>query len=311
MVEPAACPDCTAKGRTRGRCLTCHGRGQVLLDDAGLLVADIGEWGQEKYDLIRYYAEMFTTSMRGKWGLLAYIDLFSGPGQGWFGSGSLVDTSPLIALSARIPFDRYVFCDLSPRNIDDLKVRVTARFPDAAVTYIVGDANQEVDKALRALRRRPGQTMLAFCMLDPYRLAALKFATVQRLANIFLDFLVLVPSYMDANRHRLILEAADNAVVAEFLGNDHWREGWANLERRRGVGAFGRFVANEFSASMAKLEFDLGARRVVRRPENNMKLYHLLGFSRHRVGVGFFRIAEKRTDPVRKTGQGSLFEDDD
>jgi three-Cys-motif partner protein len=254
---------------------------------------------------------MFTTSMKGKWGIRAYLDLFSGPGKASFGSGEAVDTSPLIALSARKSFDRYVFCDLNPRNIESLRTRVEARFQRATVAYVVGDANLEAARILHELHRNPGQTMLVFCMLDPFRLAALKFATVQKLAGRFVDFLVLVPSYMDANRHRAILEGRDNTVLAEFLGNPGWREAWADLESRRGVGAFGRFVANEFIVSMVRLGFQVGARRVVRRRENNMKLYHLLGFSRHERGLQFFRIADRRTDPIRKTGQLSLFDEDE
>lgn len=310
MVDQVACPDCVSKGRGRTGCLTCQGEGSVFLDNDGLLLAAVGEWGGEKYDLIRYYADLFTASMKGKWSTIAYVDLFSGPGRARFEDGTTVDTSPLIALSVRHPFDRYVYCDLNPTNTEALRVRVEGRFPGSAITYIVDDANQAIDLVLDALRRRPGETMLTFCLLDPFRLAALRFATIASLARVFVDFLVLVPSYMDANRHRALLEQPDNPVLGDFLGNHGWRSAWADLERRRGVGAFGRFVATEFVASMERLNFRLGAWRVVRRRENNMKLYHLLGFSRNALGLEFFRIAELRTKPAVKAGQLSLFEED-
>lgn len=286
----------------------------MAVDEHGLLVAEVGEWGEEKYDLIRYYAKLFTTSMKKpKWDALVYMDLFSGPGRARFKStGEIVDASPLIALSVKNLFDRYVFCDIKEGNITALQSRVERCFPGVDARFVVGDCNQRIGEVLAALPR-PGKTnrVLSLCMVDPSRMAQLKFNTIRCLSQRFIDFLVLVPSYMDANRQPKVYEKPKNRVVAEFVGNEDWRVKWAELSARLGKAAFGRFITNQFRESMENLGFRLGARRVVRRYENNMKLYELLGFSRADVGVTLWQIAKRETDPVKKTGQLSLFAEED
>jgi len=36
------------------------------VEDDGLTIPEVGEWGKEKYNLLGYYAELFTKSMRDK-----------------------------------------------------------------------------------------------------------------------------------------------------------------------------------------------------------------------------------------------------
>ena len=283
-----------------------------ITDERGLRAERVGEWAEAKYDLVEYYTNMFTTSMRNKWGHLVYLDLFCGPGRAQLGDGPLVDSSPSIALGLKHPFTRYVFCDVQPENISALRERVELDHPTLDARFVAGDANAKISQILEELPRfgkGKQNSMLSFCLLDPYRMRSLKFQTIRRLASLFIDILILVPTYMEANRDWKSYQRVGNRVVADFIGRDDWRTDWEKLEARRGRGAFGRFVRTQFVASMTQLGFTLGAQRVVRY-EHRVKLYHLLGFSRNVRGLDFWQIAEKRTDPVRQTGQLSLFGDD-
>jgi three-Cys-motif partner protein len=181
------------------------------LDDDGLYTPEVRAWAERKYRLISYYAEMFATSMKDKWSRV-YVDLFAGAGRGRIKETSrIVATSALLALGVRSPFDRYVFCDIDLQCIGALGNRVEREHPDRDVRYVTGDANQLVESVLQEIPRgRRGAGVLTFCVLDPFNLGNLKFSTVERLSSIFVDFLVLIPSYMGANRNEGVYVAANN-----------------------------------------------------------------------------------------------------
>jgi three-Cys-motif partner protein len=266
------------------------------LDDDGLYTPEVGEWAERKYRLLSYYAEMFATSMKDKWASRVYIDLFAGAGRGRIRETSrVVATSALLALGVRNPFDRYVFCDIDSDCVAALTMRVRRTYPDRDVRYLTGDANELIDVVLRNVPQpRTGAGVLAFCVLDPFNLGNLSFTTVARLSAIFVDFLVLIPSYMDANRNEQAYMAADNDTVADFLGNPGWRDDWS-----RARGEFGSFVVDQFGRSMKRLGFIYegpGGEVLVHLPRKNIKLYHLAFYSKRDLGMKFWRQARKYSD---------------
>jgi three-Cys-motif partner protein len=266
------------------------------LGDDGLYTPEVGEWAERKYRLISYYAQMFATSMKGKWASRTYLDLFAGAGRGHIKETSrIVPTSALLALGVRDPFDHYVFCDVDPDCIAALEARVRQSHPDRDVRYLPGDANELVDAVLDAVpKHRPGAGVLSFCVLDPFNLSNLRFRTIERLSTIFVDFLVLIPSYMDANRNEAIYVAGENNTLAEFLGNPNWREEWS-----RARGEFGTFVVNQFGQSMKRLDFIYegpGDEVTIFLPRKNVKLYHLAFYSKNELALRFWRQARKYSD---------------
>jgi three-Cys-motif partner protein len=286
-------------------------RVRYVADEEGLRADKVGEWGEQKYDFLRYYAQMFSNSMRGKWDSLAYIDLFSGPGRAQLEDGRFVDTSPTIALGLPRPFDLYVFCDLDEANVEVLRTRWERSYSDRDARFLNGDSNMLVADVLRQLPTPSrGHTLLGLCVLDPYNLNSLKFTTVEKLAQYYMDFLVLIATDMDANRHWAIYERPANRVVADFTGQEGWRQEWAQYEARVGNRAFARFVRKQFVRSMEALNLRPGGACLIRRGANNMVLYELVLFSRSKLGREFSKIAQRRTDPLRKLGQGNLFEDE-
>ena len=90
---------------------------------------EIGPWGEEKYRLVRNYAQIFATSMKKKWQCRVYIDLFAGAGRARIKeSRKIVDGSPLISLGIEDRFDRYIFCENDSTNLDALTKRVINDF---------------------------------------------------------------------------------------------------------------------------------------------------------------------------------------
>jgi three-Cys-motif partner protein len=269
----------------------------MMVEDDGLHTPEVGDWAERKYRLIAYYAQMFSTSMKRKWDCRAYIDLFAGAGWGRVRDTTRVlPTSALLALAVPDPFDRYVFCDLDPACTDALQRRVDREYGDSRrVDYLTGDSNELVQEILDGMREelRRG-SFLSFCVVDPCSMANLKFSTIEQLSTLLGDFLVLIPSYMDAHRNEGAYLDPGNATVEEFLGDPDWRE-----KREASGGEFGAFVVDQLGLAMKRLGFiydGLGEEVTVYLPRKNVKLYHLAFYSKNELGMRFWRAARKGSD---------------
>jgi three-Cys-motif partner protein len=257
------------------------------------LLPEIGPWADQKYRLLRHYAEILSTAMRGKWGARAYVDIFAGAGRARIkGSTEEVQTSPLIALSVPHPFDHYIFCDLDDRQLAALRSRVQDGFPTASVTYLQGDSQELVPKVRAALPRPPGGT-LVLCFADPFRLRNLRFPTLQSLAaGESMDFLVLLPTGMDARRNTAAYTQEQSTVLDDALGTSSWRRRWEG----GGPAAFSAFVAQEFTSRMEAIGFAHGGFKElaqIKWQQKNLPLYHLGFFSRHELGGKFWKEARR------------------
>jgi three-Cys-motif partner protein len=250
----------------------------VPVSDDGLLTPTVGEWGEEKYQLVRCYADIFATGMKNRWECRVYIDLYAGSGRARLeSSGRIVDASPLQVLGIRHPFDRYIFCDLEEQNIATLKVRVERGHGGRDVKYVVGDSNQKVGEVIRHIpQHAAGFRVLTFCFVDPFKVAHFKFRTIEQLAtDRAIDFLVLIPTGMDATRNQY----QQNQLLEEFLGNSSWRTDRQAQPNRQ----FSNFFIEEFAKSMGTLGDrweGLPSTRVIRN-STNAPIYHLAFFSKH------------------------------
>ncbi len=155
---------------------------------------EIGSWGEEKYNLVRNYAQMFATSMKDKWQCRVYVDLFSGAGRAKIKDiRKIVDGSPLIALGIEDPFDRYIFCEEDATNIDALSKRVKAHYPSLDTHFFHGDANDCVDEILSLIpQHSSAYKVLGFCFVDPFKIDNLKFNTLKRLSTKYMDIATIV-----------------------------------------------------------------------------------------------------------------------
>jgi three-Cys-motif partner protein len=270
------------------------------LDDDGLPTLEIGAWGEEKYRHVFLYASLFIKSMRAKWDSLIYLDLFAGSGRSRIrGTRRIVRASPLMILGMPEAFDKYIFCEGNRKNAEALEKRYQRDFSNRKVKVISGDANSSVEKIITEMPR-PGKTqkVLGFCFLDPFQMQNLYFSTIEDLSQRFMDFLVLIPSSMDANRNEQNYVQLRNETFENFVGNSEWRIHW---QREKALGkSFEHFVVEEFGRSMQKLKYidpGLNEAVLIRSDEKNLPLYRLALYSKHKLGAKFWREAKKYSNP--------------
>lgn len=274
-----------------------------LIDD-GLFTPDVGAWGEQKYSLVQNYAQMFTASMKGKWNCRVYIDLFAGSGRARIrDSGRIVNASPLLALDIKSRFDKYIFCEENSIKIDALKERVSKAYPDVDPMFIHGDANKVVDQVLQEIpQHRPDFRVLSFCFADPYKLDNLKFETIRALAKKYMDFLILIPTGMDAHRNISYYIKPESRKVDGFLGTSSWRDDWHTAELK-GEKKFGAFLLKQYCKEMEALGYKYHDTEDIRYHKKNFSLYRLAFFSRHELGRKFWTESKKYS-----TNQFDLFQ---
>jgi len=255
-----------------------------------LICPEVRRWAETKYRLLGLYDELFATGMKRKWDQRIYIDLYSGAGQSCIsGTNTFLKGSPLIALTVDCPFDKYIFCEESEELLNALKARVQRIAPAANVAYIQGSCDSEIDKICKAIPRgSPTNKVLSLCLVDPFDFG-IKFETIKRLSNFFMDFLVLLAVGMDAGRNYDHYVDGNSTKVDEALGNREWRERWKAVGTRKGD--FRPFLAAEFSRSMESLNYlkqPLDRMKQVRSDEKNLHLYYSALFSRHETAYKFW-----------------------
>jgi three-Cys-motif partner protein len=273
----------------------------VDVADDGLTCSDVGKWAEEKHGLVSFYAKLFSTGMKDKWDERVYIELYAGAGYSKIrDTQRMIAGSPIQALTLEHPFDKYIFCEKSSKDLDALKVRVEKTVPHAKVAYVLGDCNQRIDDILAEIPpHSPGHRVLSLCFVDPYDIG-IKFETLRKLSKKYVDFLVLLALYMDANRN-IDNYVKDEAVkIDEFLGSKTWRERWKD-RLLKGV-LFPQFLAEEFSNSMATLEYQpqpFYKMKPITIPEMNVRLYTLALFSRSPRAYSFWdQVLKYSTDQM-------------
>jgi len=114
------------------------------LHDDGLATPDVGAWAEEKYQLERYYADIFSNAMAKQF-VLAYVDIFAAAGHAIVrDTRKVIPASPILVLDLPKPFSRYIFCELESSNAAALEERAARHAPGRDVTVIRGDSNARV-----------------------------------------------------------------------------------------------------------------------------------------------------------------------
>jgi three-Cys-motif partner protein len=261
------------------------------LADDGLACPSVGAWAEEKHRLVSLYAKLFSSGMKNKWARRIYVDLYAGAGYNKIrGTSKIVPGSPIRALRLEDSFDKYVFCEQDRDNLEALKSRVKRTSPSADAVFISGDCNEKIADILVQIPRGSRQdTVLSLCFADPFDIG-LKFETIRAFASSrFVDFLILLALYMDANRNYERYVKDEASKIDEFLGSNTWRERWV-VARGKAIG-FPKFLANEFSASMSSLgylETPIHKMKRVRSDEKNLPLYYIALFSRNERAFKFW-----------------------
>jgi three-Cys-motif partner protein len=262
----------------------------VDVPDDGLPCPEVGSWAEEKHSVVSLYAKLFSTGMKDKWDERVYIELYAGSGFARLkNSTRVIAGSPIQALLLEDAFDKYIFCERDPQNLQALRARVLKLAPSSHVAYVEGDCNECVDRILAEIPQySANHRVLTLCFVDPFDIG-IKFKTLRKLADRFMDFLILLALYMDANRNIGNYVKEEAIKIDEFLGMSTWRARWT--ERERQGDAFPRFLAEEFSNSMQALNYvpqPFYKMKPIRMPERNVRLYNLALFSRHTRAYDFW-----------------------
>lgn len=267
-----------------------------ILDDDSLITPEVGLWAEYKYRLVWNYAKMFATSMKAKWGARAYIDLYAGAGRSRLeNTKTIVPASPLLAMNILNKFDKYIFCENDKEKMQALKARVKRDHPGSNVSFIETDVNKKIDEVISNIpKHHKGFKVLTFCFVDPFKVKNFNFQTIRKLAEKYIDFLILIPSGMDANRNISYYIDESNTAVEDFTGASQWRDDWC-LEGAKWEN-FGFFFADLFGRQMRTLTYfyeGLSDMVHIRSTEKNLPLYHLAFFSRNELGRKFWQEARK------------------
>ena len=260
---------------------------QMLGADGGV-VRCVGEWSLEKHYYLRRYIDIFTTSMRRKW-QLCYLDFFAGPGLCRVRETCAeIEASPLIALSAKYPFRKYIFIDQDPTVCEILKARASRackerEFDPDCTSVILGDCN--------ALTQQIGnlipQKSLSLCFLDPTGLQ-LRFSTLSNLArgSRKIDLIINFPIGMALKRNIDQFYSTKSPTMSEFWGDDSWRDIYESLPKKA---TDERFVTSFIQGYRNRLA-TLGYQEVKLGSEIGIKHYYYLLFaSKNPLGQKFWR----------------------
>jgi hypothetical protein len=128
-------------------------------------------------------------------------------------------------------------------------------------------------------------------------MANLRFKTLEAFRDLN-DFLVLIPSEMDAERGKHVYVDADNRPSA--FASPEWRSGWSDAEKS-GI-RFEQFIVEEFGRSMQRIDRinpGLAATHVMKNTVNRT-LYRLALYSRSKIAGKFWSQAQKYADPNRE-----------
>lgn len=266
----------------------------INVEDDGLIIPEVGAWGEKKYKLVGGYCDIFTTGMRYKWGKLVYIDLFSGSGYARIkDTNKIVKSSALISLSIPNKFDKYIFCEADEAKLSALKSRVEREFPDIDVEYVLGDSNENISKIVSIVPKHTDtQGILRFCFVDPFSLN-LKFETIYKLSRVGkIDFLILLALLMDANRNFVYYVEENSKKIDEFISDTNWRIPFKNGDVRSED--FIKFLSDKYDVNMKNLGYvEPVHKHRVKIDNKNIPLYYLAFYSKNPRGNDFFKKVEK------------------
>ena len=267
-----------------------------FISDDGLATPEIGAWGIYKYRLASLYSSMFARSMRRKWDYIVYLDLFAGAGHSRIRkTNNIVPAVPMLVLGSEAKFDKYIFCEENAENVSALEERIARSHAGENTVVLNSDTNKVVDRLLAEIPSGSRTNkVLSFCFVDPFKCSNLHFTTIETLSKKFMDFLILLPSGMDANRNFALYLSENETVLDNFFGNTDWRDRWLSPDNPRT--RFEHFFIDEFGRSMNNLGYiDPGAENAapVRSDEKNLLLYRLALYSKHPLATKFWKEAQK------------------
>lgn len=246
-------------------------------------VDQIGFWSEIKLEIIKKYANAYTSIMKNQsWCKgYVYIDAFAGAGKHISRkTGELVPGSPLNALSVKPSFTEYHFIELDEERADVFR---EIEKENHSVHSYHGDCNQILLKEIFPTLHY-NSFKRALCIFDPYGLHLkwdmIKAAAELRTVDIFVNFPI-----MDINRN-VLFEDISKAKPEDIERNAFWGdESWRQLLYREQKTLFGetqhvkienyQALAKEFCKKLKHIGFNDVPEPVLMTNKTNGPLYYL------------------------------------
>jgi three-Cys-motif partner protein len=267
---------------------------QAPVASDALPARESGVWVLEKKVYVEKYLGIFTKGVAQNWGgKLAYVDLFSGPGESIIrDTGEEVDGSPLLALQC--DFGSYVFVDV-PDVLATLRLRLRNRPKLARISFIEGGCNVVMDEILRLLPANH----LTLAFIDPTGLQ-IRFDTIRRLVHDRkVDLLLTIQFGMGIQMNLPQYIRTQGDALTGFLGNNEWRK---DVEQAGTVFQAGRCRLDRYMAQLTGLGYlDTKDREMVRN-DHNLLPYFVIMASRHPLDEKFWREVTR----ITPSGQRNL-----
>lgn len=270
---------------------------------------EIGYWSEIKLDIVREYAQAYSTIMNKQASIKRhiYIDAFAGAGHHISkGTKEYVKGSPLNALLVQPPFSEFHLIDLDGDKTAELR-RIAADRPN--VEFYSEDANEVLLKKVFP-RCRYTDFHRALCLLDPYSLCVdwnvIRTAGQMKSIEIFFNFMI-----MDVNMNVLLkrperIPTSQVERMNKAWGDNSWRtiayEKVPTLFGDSEMKADNETIAEAFRERLHKVAgFRFVPRPIPMRNEQGSTVYYLYFASPNKTGA---EIVTSIFNKYRDRGRG-------
>lgn len=252
---------------------------ELVIAPDGLPARVVKAHNAHKKHYIERYTGVVAAAMKNKWGGLAYVDTYCGPGMCWVkDTGEWVVGSPLIALGVQPAYSHFAFVDNDSVCIDALERRVAGM--EAKPHFKCADSNDSTTIAwVRSVIPRRGTLTLA--LLDPQG-CTLEPATIEALTQDRpLDLMINLPIQ---GLLRCLATGKLFHVVERVLGPDYPR---CDLKDWRVA------VREHYRDLLGGFGYAYTSSKEVRGEKTRTPLYDFIMASKHPLAKNLFEGATK------------------
>tara|TARA_R110002049_G_scaffold300359_1_gene491144 strand:- start:1475 stop:1828 length:354 start_codon:yes stop_codon:yes gene_type:complete len=110
-----------------------------------------------------------------------------------------------------------------------------------------------------------------------------------------MDFLILFASDMDLRRNHTLYSDEKDTRVSQQLGDNNWREDYRKKYTHTPQNLI-KYVSETYIEKMKSIGYDHSHHEAISNKERNRILYHLIFFSKHKLGKKFATISSSYSD---------------
>lgn len=199
---------------------------------------ELGPWSIDKLEILTKYLSAYATVMAAprqqRWCTgFDYIDAFAGPSVAWSREdGTLINTSPRVALETDPPFSACWFVELDEGRYVELK-RLREEYPNRAIHCIKGDANELLPRKIIPQIARD-RRYRAFAFIDPWAMD-FRWATIEAIGQsgnieVLVNFPIMAILREVLWRDFSKVPQASRDKMTRLWGSEGWVDDWYRRE---------------------------------------------------------------------------------